>query len=316
MNTHEFVIGDVVVPPLAVGTMYFGTQVPAPTAVKCLDAAFETGARFWDTANNYAFWADGVGDESEATIGDWLATRGQRVREQVTIATKVGARPTRPGAGLDEAMGLSPAAIRGQVEGSLRRLRTDHLDVLYAHVDDTRVPFADTLGALGDLVEAGTVRAVAASNLTAPRLQEAMSTPARHPYAGLQQRFTYLTPDAGTDLGPHVLLNEQVSRLCDEYRLTRLGYSPLLSGAYTRTDRPLPEGYWQRELALDALSEVTAAHNIDAGQAVLAWMAGRDQPVIPVVGVSRPEQVTSAWSGVTADLTTAELTRLDKARNG
>ena len=95
----DFGIADLDVPPLALGTMYFGTTVPRADALACLDEAFELGARFWDTANNYAFWAGGTGDESESTIGAWLAARGPSAREAVVLATKIGARPRRPGSG-------------------------------------------------------------------------------------------------------------------------------------------------------------------------------------------------------------------------
>ena len=314
MTFHHSRIGALRIPPMALGAMYFGTRVPADRSAACLDTAFDAGARFWDTANNYAFWAGGVGDESEEVIGQWLSGRGDAVRDQIVLATKVGARPCVAGGDLGDALGLSAEAIRRQVQDSLTRLRTDHLDVLYAHVDDAAVPLEETLGAFSQLVEQGLVREIAASNLTAERLMAAMTTPGSSRYQALQQRFTYLAPSPSADLRPHVLLDDHVSDLCDRYRLTRLGYSPLLSGAYTRPDRPLPEGYPRSERALATLTEVAGAHGLDAGQTVLSWMVGRHQPVIPVVGVSRPEQVTSAWRAVTTPLAPDELTRLEEAR--
>lgn len=314
MTTTDFSIGSLDVPPMALGTMYFGTQVPREAAMSCLDVAHEVGARFWDTANNYAFWAGGIGDESEATIGAWLRSRGPSARGEVTIATKIGARPATPGAGLEDVLGLSRAAIRPQVLDSLRRLGTDRVDVLYAHVDDRAVPLAETLGALGELVDEGLVGEIAASNLAPERVRETAATPAPVRYTALQQRFSYLVPRPGADLGPHVLLDDDTEEACAAAELTMTGYAPLLSGAYTRTDRPLPDGYVDGG-ALAPLREVADTHGLDAGQAVLAWMTQRARPVLPVVGVSRPEQVRSAWSAVHTDLTDEEATRLDTARH-
>lgn len=315
MTTH-FRIGQIAIDPVALGTMYFGTRVRAKDAAACLDTAFEVGARFWDTANNYAFWADGTGDEAETTIGHWLARRGPAVRDQVVLATKVGARPTGPGTGLEKVQGLSRAAIRSQLEGSLRRLGVDHVDVLYAHIDDAAVPLTETLGALSELVEEGSVVEIAASNLTVARLQEALCVDTKHTYAALQQRFTYLVPAPGTDLSPHVLLDDRIADLCTSNDVTMLGYSPLLSGAYTREDRPLPVGYTATPAASSTLRQVAADHGLDVGQTVLAWMVERPQPVIPVVGVSRPEQVLSAWTAVTTALEPDAITMMTEARHG
>ena len=85
------------------------------------------------------------------------------------------------------------------------------------------------------------------------------------------------------------------AELCDQHGLTRLGYSPLLLGAYTRPDRPMPDGYGASSTALSSLTAVAGNHGLDAGQTVLAWMVGRTQPVVPVVGVSHPGQVRAAW---------------------
>lgn len=314
MTGYHFRIGEVPVPAMALGTMYFGTQVPTARAVDTLDAAYEVGARFWDTANNYAFWAGGVGDESETVIGAWLNRRGSTVRDEVVLATKVGARPRTHESGLDDVLGLSRQAIRGQVHEGLTRLRTDYVDVLFAHVDDRTVGFEETLEAFGELLNAGLARAIAASNLTPDRLAQAVATPGAHHYQALQQRFTYLIPEPGTALGPHVLLDEETTRMCGRHGLTRLGYAPLLSGAYTRPDRRYPDGYVPSASALRALREVADTHALDAGQAVLAWMVNRDSPVIPVVGVSSPEQAVAAWEAVGTSLTVEETTRLDSAR--
>lgn len=319
MNLSE-VLSNVPVPSMAVGTMYFGTAVPADSAHSILDVAHGQGARFWDTANNYAFWVDGgTGDESEECLGAWLRARGSRVRDEVVLATKVGARP-RPGStGLADTMGLSALAVREQLTGSLRRLGTDHVDVLYAHIDDRNVPLAETLGVLAELQSEGLTRVTAASNLTADRLTDAIDAERAvgTGYAALQQRFSYLIPDPAADLSPHVLLDQQVERVCSSAGIAMLGYSPLLSGAYTRDDRALPEGYATdgTATALRELHAVAAEAGLDAGQAALAWMAQRDRPALPVVGLSTPGQLRSAVQAVTTALPDGALARLDAARS-
>lgn len=319
-NTMRLSGIDVAIPPLALGTMYWGTDVAVPVAHDLLDMALERGATFVDTANNYAFWREGAtGDESEQCLGAWVAARGSAARERVTLATKVGARPARPGGDLSDAMGLRPASVAEQVRASLARLRTDHVDVVYAHIDDDTVPMPEILGGLQQLVTDGLTRAIAASNLTAPRLAEATGAAGDGPrYAALQNRFTYLTPAPTADLSPHVLLDEETVVVARDAGVSLLGYSPLLSGAYTRTDRELPEGFRHSgtQSALSALHDAADAHGLDAGQMVLAWMTQRTDPVIPVVGVSSREQLIRAAQAVSTHIEPRVLDALDHTRNG
>ncbi|MBI9113779.1 aldo/keto reductase [Sanguibacter suaedae] len=317
MTTANRRIGSVPVPPLALGTMYFGTTVDPSSASECLDAAAASGATFWDTANNYAFWAGGTGDESEMVLGRWFRARGSAARDEVVVATKVGARPLPGYSDLQHVTGLSAASAREQVEGSLRRLGTDRIDVLYAHIDDRSVPLAETLGVFGELVDDGLVREVAASNLTASRLGESLRAASDHPYRALQQRFTWLQPDPAVDITPQVALDEVTERTAQAADVVLLGYSPLLSGAYTRLERPLPAEYDTPgvEQRLATLRAQALATGIDAGQLVLAWMTQRSAPIIPVVGVSRPDQVASAWHAVNTSLSTETVAILEDGRS-
>ena len=307
------------VPPFALGTMYLGTRVPPRTALTILDAALDTGATFLDTANNYAFWVDGgTGDESESLLGRWFASRPGS-RDRVTLATKIGARP-RPGSrSLDDALGLSASAIRAQIEDSLTRLGTDHVDLLYAHVDDVHVPIEETLEGLIEEARRGTTRFIGCSNLSASRLAAALgAAPAEGPgYCALQQRFTYLTAAPGADLSPHVLLDEEAIDVATSHGVGLVGYSPLLSGAYTRADRPLPQAYRHGSTPdqLAALARASDATGLDTGQVVLAWMAQRGIPVLPVVGVSSTEQLASAVTAASTPLPAEVLADLERTRH-
>ena len=147
--------GGVAVSPAALGAMNFGTTTSREDAFAVLDAYVGAGGNFIDTSNNYAHWA-GTGDESETLLGEWLESRG--CRDDVVIATKVGFDRHGTGAGLR----------REQIEywagESLRKLRTDRIDVYYAHTDDTSTPLGETAEAFASLVREGKVRLLGCSN--------------------------------------------------------------------------------------------------------------------------------------------------------
>jgi aryl-alcohol dehydrogenase-like predicted oxidoreductase len=306
------------VPVLAVGAMWWGTRVARDDAHALLDRAVDAGAHFVDTANNYAFWEPGgTGDESETCLGDWFARRGPAARDRVVLATKVGARPARAGAGTDDALGLGRQAVLDQVAASLRRLRTPAVDVVYAHVDDARVPLAETLGALQEVVDRGWAWTIAASNLTSGRLREAAHVVGDGTrYAALQNRFTFLPPQVSTDFGRQVLLDADVQAVCQAEDVAMVAYSTLLEGAYTRPDRPLPPPYQRAgtEAALDTLTSVADDLGLDRGQTVLAWLVHREARVIPVVGISHAEQLDSAVRAVSTPVPEASLAALESAR--
>jgi aryl-alcohol dehydrogenase-like predicted oxidoreductase len=184
----------------AIGTIPFGTTVGQKETFALLDRFVEAGGVMIDTSNNYPFWRPGCsGDESETVIGSWLASR--QVRDRVVISTKVGARPRTLGdTTLDDLEGLSAPVIRAGVEGSLRRLGTDRIDVYWAHIDDRAVPLAETVAVLDQLVRAGRVLAVGASNTSVWRVERARALAmvgGHTPYTALQLRHTYVRPRPG-----------------------------------------------------------------------------------------------------------------------
>jgi aryl-alcohol dehydrogenase-like predicted oxidoreductase len=161
------------VSPLAFGGNVFGWTVDEAASFKLLDAWLDAGFNFVDTADVYSAWVPGhTGGESETIIGKWLKQSGKRNR--VVLATKVG-KPMGEG----RKVGLSPAYIREAVEASLRRLQTDHIDLYQSHDDDASTPLEATLGAFDELIKEGKVRAIGASNYTAPRLEEALDVSER-----------------------------------------------------------------------------------------------------------------------------------------
>ncbi|MDB5411146.1 MAG: alcohol dehydrogenase, partial [Rhodospirillales bacterium] len=183
MEKRKLGKSGIVTAPLAFGGNVFGWTIDEATSFALLDAFVAAGFDFIDTADVYSVWAPGhSGGESEAIIGKWLKSRGNRGK--VTIATKVGAPM---GAGRQ---GLSKAYIMKSVEDSLARLQTDTIDLYQAHRDDTLTPMQETLEAFTRLIEQGKVRAIGASNFTAERLAEALAVSDR---TGLA-RYSSLQP--------------------------------------------------------------------------------------------------------------------------
>jgi len=151
--------------PLCLGGNVFGWSANAAQSQEVLSAYESAGGNFIDTADMYSRWHTGnVGGESETIIGDWMRARGNR--SEMVIATKVAKLATRPG--------LSAANIAAAAEDSLRRLGTDYIDIYYAHHDDDEIPLEESLTAFNELVTAGKVRYLAASNYSAARLEEAL----------------------------------------------------------------------------------------------------------------------------------------------
>jgi aryl-alcohol dehydrogenase-like predicted oxidoreductase len=308
---------------LALGTMFFGTRVDEQTSFDLLDRFVAAGGRVLDTANAYAFWVDpsGLGGQSEALIGRWLARR-PGVRDDLVISTKVGADPTVAGEWPTSAEGLSVAAIKAAAEASLARLGTDRIEVYWTHVQDPTVPLEETAGALADLVADGTVGRLGCSNHPVWKVERARQIAWANgwaAYTAIQLRHSYVQPRPGAgatvDASHRFVTDDTLEYVRGDPELSLWSYSALISGAYTRPDRPMPEGYdhpgTTRRLAV--LAEVAAELGVSRNQVVLAWLAGGDPPITPIVGVSTPEQLDEAVAGVALSLTPAQRQRLDAA---
>jgi aryl-alcohol dehydrogenase-like predicted oxidoreductase len=305
---------------VVLGTMYLGTRLDDRDSFAVLDRYVELGGRWIDTSNNYSFWQDesGFGGQSEAVIGRWLrANRGVPVK----ISTKVGAQPTRPGGFPDHLEGLSEPTVRRSLGESLQRLGRDRVDLYWAHVEDRSVPLGDLVATFGRLVADGQVGAYGLSNHPSWRVAEARLLAGQ---AGLpmptayQQRYSYLQPAPGAPVeGQSIALGMlspdglELLRRCED--VMGWVYTSLLLGAYDRDDRALPSEYEHPGNArrMAALDQVARERGMSRGQIVLAWLAGGDPQLMPIVGVSRVEQIEQAWAGVGTELTAEERTRLE-----
>ena len=156
---------DLSIYPLCLGGNVFGWSADEAQSHDVLDAFVSHGGNFIDTADVYSEWKEGnKGGESEAIIGSWLKKRNNR--SEIVIATKVAKLSTRPG--------LKASNIKAAVDDSLKRLQTDYIDIYYAHEDDQATPLEETLEAFTEIIKSGKVRYIAASNYSAPRLEEAL----------------------------------------------------------------------------------------------------------------------------------------------
>jgi aryl-alcohol dehydrogenase-like predicted oxidoreductase len=309
---------------LALGTMYFGTRQDAPTSFDLLDRFVDAGGTLLDTADCYAFWADddGHGGKSEEVVGQWLARR-PGMRDRVYLSTKVGAEPVGPGAWPANREGLSAKAIGAGVEGSLRRLGTERIDLYWTHMEDRSVGLEETAGALAELVGAGTVGRLGSSNHPLWRVERSRQIARGHGWAeftALQLRHSYLRPRPGAPVAgqdhPYGWVTEEtLDYVGTDPELTLWAYTALLNGSYTRPDRPLGEPYQHvgNDRRLAALGRVAEELGVSRNQVVLAWLVGGEPAVTPIVGVSTPEQLDEAVAGVRLELPAEHRRLLDEA---
>ena len=304
------------VSPLAFGGNVFGWSVDSAAAHALLDECVALGLNLVDTADVYSAWVTGnAGGESETLIGDWLQKRGQRNR--VVIATKVAKWGPRKG--------LSPANIQAACEDSLRRLRTDVIDLYQAHEDDPTVPLEDTLGAFARLIEQGKVRAIGASNYSAARLAEALELARRH---GLP-RFETLQPEY--NLVDRAGYEAELEPLVRAHDIGVIGYyalaSGFLSGKYRSeadaTKSPARGAQVVRRYLnprgkriLAALDDVACRHAASVAQVALAWLIARPGITAPIVSATSVAQLRELAAARTLLLSKADIAALDSASSG
>lgn len=302
---------DLDVFPLALGGNVFGWTADEAQSFAVLDAYTAAGGNFIDSADTYSSWVPGnEGGESETVIGRWLASRGNR--DQVVVATKVGSHP--------KFQGLSAANVRAAAEESLRRLGTDRIDLYYTHFDDPSVPVEEIITALDGLVQAGKVRAIAASNISPERLQESLDFSDREglaryvalqPHYNLVSRGTYegrlqqVASRAGLAAVPYYAL--AAGFLTGKYRPGTAVDSARAAGAgaHLETERG--------RKVLAALDTVAEAHGAELASVALAWLAARPTVAAPIASARTVEQLPALLAVADLTLTEEELSLLTVA---
>jgi aryl-alcohol dehydrogenase-like predicted oxidoreductase len=299
---------DLDVSRLCLGGNVFGWTADRDTSFAVLDAFLAAGGNFVDTADSY-FWRKpgNSGGESEAIIGEWMESRGNR--DEVVIATKVGSWPERPG--------LSARNIATAVEDSLRRLRTDRIDLYYAHRDDPDTAQEETADAFDRLVRAGKVRAIGASNFSADRLRSALEISARDglaSYVALQPHYNLVERDEYENAFAPLLASEGLAGF--PYYALAKGF---LTGKY-RPDTPVESVRSEGALAylddrgravLAALDEIAAGHEVPVAAVALAWLAGKPTVTAPIASARTPEQLADLLPALELHLTEDERRLLD-----
>ena len=302
------------VSPLCFGGNVFGWTADEATSFALLDAWVDAGFNFIDTADVYSRWAPGhTGGESESVIGRWLKRSGKR--HHIVLATKVGKDMG------DGKVGLRPAYIRQAVEASLQRLQTDHIDLYQSHDDDTTLPLADTPGAYADLIRAGKVRAIGASNYSAARLQEALQTSERlglPRYESLQPLF---------NLYDRAVFEDALQPLCVQQQVGVINFYALAAGFLTGKYRTVADAAKSARGAnttakylndrglriLAALDAVAQRYNATPGQVAVAWQMVQPGITAPIASATSVAQLHELVKATQLQLDRDALTQLGAA---
>jgi aryl-alcohol dehydrogenase-like predicted oxidoreductase len=300
--------------PIALGGNTFGWTSDRAESEKVLDAYAAAGGNFIDTADGYSAWAPGnSGGESESIIGGWLQSRGNR--DSMLIATKAGTHPAFKG--------LAPATIAAAADASLQRLKTDRIDLYYAHFDDPAVPLVETLAAFEDLLKAGKIRHIGVSNYSAGRLAE---------WVRMAEENGFTQPVA---LQPHYNL---VARRNFEQTLAPLAraqgwavfpYWSLASGFLTGKYRSAADAgasvrgagaaqYFTEEGfgVIAALDSVASARGISVTTAALAWLLAKPGITAVLASARTVEQLPDLLAAAETVLAPEETAALDAASAG
>ena len=302
------------VSPLCFGGNVFGWTVDEATSFTLLDAWLDAGFNFIDTADVYSRWVPGhTGGESETMIGKWLQKSGKRSR--VVLATKVGKDMG------DGKKGLRPEYIRQAVEASLQRLQTDYIDLYQSHDDDASVPLSETLEAYAELIKAGKVRAIGASNYSAPRLLEALQTSQK---LGLP-RYQSLQPLY--NLYDRAVFEKELQPLCVEQEVGVVNFYALAAGFLTGKYRTAADagksvrGKGTTDKYLNArglrilaeLDDVADRYEATPAQVALAWQLAQPGITAPIASATSLEQLQDLVAAAQLQLDGDALADLSEA---
>ena len=301
------------VAPLAFGGNVFGWTIDEATSLQLLDAFVEGGLNLVDTADVYSRWVpDNKGGESETIFGKWLKKPGNRAK--VVVATKVG-KEMGPGW-----KGLTRAYIRSAVERSLNRLQIDSIDLYQSHEDDTSTPLEETLGAFGELIQEGKVKAIGASNYGASRLAESLEVSKK---LGVP-RYECLQP--GFNLYDRADYEGPLEQLCLKEEIGVIPYYSLAAGFLTgkyRSEADLGQRARGAKVKnylnergfriLKALDEAAQKLNLTPARVALAWLIARPSITAPIASATTLEQMKDLIASTKLKLDVDVIESLNKA---
>ncbi len=313
MDPEQLGRSGIAVAPWCFGGNVFGWTADEATSFRLLDAFVEAGFGFIDTADVYSKWVPGhVGGESEAVIGRWMKAR--RNRDRLVIATKVGMMRE---AGQDN---LAKAHILASVDASLKRLQTDRIDLYQSHQDDPSRPIEEPLEVYAELIKAGKVRAIGASNFSADRFAQALEASTS---SGLP-RYETLQPEY--NLYAREGFEGALQKVCLDHGVAVIPYFSLAGGFLTgkyRSDKDFGKsargGGMGRYLdprglrILAGLDAVAARHGVEPAQVALAWLAARPGIAAPIASATSIEQLHSLVAATRLRLSAEDVSELDHA---
>ncbi|MDD2303097.1 MAG: aldo/keto reductase [Prolixibacteraceae bacterium] len=302
---------DLEVAPINLGGNVFGWTLDEKQSFEILDAFAGAGFNFIDTANTYSWWVNGVGGQSETIIGNWMKARGNR--DKMVIATKVGSQTK------DHPADISKKQILKCVDESLQRLQIDCIDLYYTHFDDEKTPVEETISAYDEIVKAGKVRYIAASNLTAARLVESFEVAEKNgfpKYVALQPHYNLVERTKyETDYLP----------LVEKYGLSVFPYFSLAAGFLTgkyHTKEDLGksvrgagvEKYLNEKGlgVLAALDQLAEKHHTKQASVALAWLLAKPHIGAPIVSATSQSQLQTLFDATELRLDAEDLALLDK----
>ena len=304
---------DLETPPMILGGNVFGWTADKATSFRILDRWVDAGGTMIDTADVYSAWVDGhSGGESESVIGEWIEQSGKR--DKVLIATKVGMLPGEGGEG------LAPDRIAAACDASLKRLKTDRIDLYYAHQDDDSQEMADVLGAFSKLIDAGKVRVLGASNFHAMRLKKAIDVATEQGlphYHVFQPEYNLLSRDGFEGELQDLCINHNIG-VAPYYGLA----SGFLTGKYRSKDDLGKSARGSRvEKFLDgngpavlaAMDQVADETGASLAQIALAWLAAQEGVTAPIASATSIEQLDDLIGSWDVELSTDQLERLTNA---
>lgn len=303
---------DLSVAPINFGGNVFGWTLDEQQSFDILDQFTEAGFNFIDTADTYSWWVNGRGGQSEEIIGKWLKSRGNR--NDLVIATKVGSETKEHG------FDISKKHILKSVDESLKRLQIDHIDLYYTHFDDHKTPVEETLAAYDEIIKAGKVRYIAASNLTPERLTASFEVSEKNNlprYVALQPHYNLLEREK---------FEKNYAPLVEKYDLSVFPYWSLAAGFLTgkyRSEADLSKSargegvrkYLNEkgERVLKALDQVSEKHQANQASVALAWLLANPLITAPIVSATSQSQLQTLFKATELHLSNEDVQLLNEA---
>ena len=303
---------DLEITRINLGGNVFGWTLDENKSFDILDQFIEKGGNFIDTADTYPWWINGTGGLSETIIGKWIKSRGNR--RNLVIATKVGSQTK------EHDYDISKKHILRSVDESLLRLQTDCIDLYYTHFDDGKTPVEETLSAYDEIIKAGKVRYIAASNVSPDRLVASFETAEKNDlpkYVALQPHY---------NLVERTKYEAEYAPLVEKYNLSVFPYYSLAAGFLTGKYRSEADfgksvrGAGAKQYlnekgfaVLEALDKVSAKHGTSQAAVALAWLLAQPHIGAPIASATSQNQLDTLFAATKLNLDKEDLELLDKA---